>query len=84
MKTKQVGKSKKAAGAIAGFSERSAYRVEKRQLQPLEKRKWRTRKDPFESVWSSELVPLLEAEPNLEAKTLLEELQRCYEGKYPE
>ena len=85
MDSKQEGKSQRAAAAAAGFSERSSYRVEKRLFQPAKReRNWRTRQDPFESVWLNELVPLLEAQPKLEARTLLEELQRRYEGKYPD
>lgn len=45
-------------------------------------RAWRTRADPFESVWQSEIVPLLEATPALTAKTLLEEMQRRHPGHY--
>lgn len=85
MKSKQERKSQRAAAASAGFSERSSYRVEKRQCQPAKtERNWKTRKDPFEAVWDSEVVPLLKAEPNLQARTLLEELQQRYEGQYPD
>ncbi|NHZ66619.1 hypothetical protein [Massilia genomosp. 1] len=42
----------------------------------------RTRSDPFEAVWQSEIVPLLEATPALTATTLLEEMQRRYPGQY--
>ena len=85
MRSEQEGKKIKVAAARAGFSERSAYRVQdsERKLNP-EKRSWKTRIDPFEDVWEKDLVPLLEAEPKLEARTLLEELQNRYEGKYPD
>jgi hypothetical protein len=77
MQSRQQGKAKITAAAIAGFSERSSYNVENRQLEPVSKnRHWKTRSDPFESVWTTELIPLLEAQPKLEARTLLEELQR--------
>jgi hypothetical protein len=85
MKSKQQGKTQIVAAAQAGFSERSARRIETHEFQSAKKkRNWKTRTDPFESVWQSELIPLLEAEPKLEAGTLLEELQRRYEGKYPD
>jgi len=84
MKSRKQGKSKEIASAQAGFSERSAYRVDNRQMTPSAPKRWKTRKDPFESVWKSELIPLLEAKPKLEARTLLEELQRRYEGQYPD
>ncbi len=42
---------------------------------------WRTRSDPFESVWS-EVTDKLEVFPGLEAKTLFEWLQREHPGDY--
>ena len=85
MQSKQHGKKIKVAAAQAGFSERSAYRIQnpERNLK-AEKRQWKTRQDPFEDVWEKDLVPLLEAEPKLEARTLLEELQNRYPGEYPD
>jgi hypothetical protein len=46
-------------------------------------RSWRTRKDPFEEVWNSRVVPLLADDEDrvLEAKTILEELDK---GRRPE
>jgi transposase len=85
MQSKERGKSVAVAAAQAGFSERSAYNIEKRSFEPANcKRSWKTRQDPFESVWKSELVPLLESFPKLEARTLLEELQKRYPEQYPE
>jgi hypothetical protein len=85
MKSKQEGKTQAIAAARAGFSERSARRIENRQFQLIKKqRNWKTRNDPFESVWQTELVPLLEAEPKLEARTLLQELQNRHVGEYPD
>jgi len=45
-------------------------------------RDWRTRQDPLEQVWESEVVPLLQADPALSGVTLLEELQRRHPGDY--
>ena len=45
-------------------------------------RHWRTRKDPFAAVWDSEIVPLLEGQPVLDATTLFEDLQDRHPGKY--
>jgi hypothetical protein len=56
------GKTQVAAAAAAGMCERSA-RAWKDGLLPSEARQprtWRTRPDPFGSVWLEELVPLLE------------------------
>ena len=48
-----------------------------------EPRRWRTREDPFCEVWA-EVAELLEREPQLQAKTLLDELQRRYPGRFEE
>jgi hypothetical protein len=74
------GKTMVAAAAAAGMSERSA-RTWKRGAMPSETREpraWRTRQDPFEGIWASEVVPLLAADTDgvLEATTVLSELQR--------
>jgi hypothetical protein len=42
---------------------------------------WRTRKDPFEGTWEN-LLPYLQENPRLEAKTLFEHLQEVYPNKY--
>ncbi len=85
MNYRQKGYTQVAASAKAGFSERSARNIQNRDHKPAtNKRTWRTREDPFEEVWSKELVPLLEKEPNLQARTLLEYLQQKYPEKYPD
>ena len=73
-----------AAAAKAGLSERSAQRIEHREALPSQRetRAWRTRTDPLEPVWDSEVVPLLESDGALNGVTLLEELQRRYPGDY--
>lgn len=83
MKYRNEGQSQKTASAKAGFCERSARSIENRDYQLARSpRKWRTRPDPFAEVWESELLPKLEQEPKLQAKTLLEDLQERYPGKY--
>lgn len=76
--------SQEVAAAKAGISVRSARRLEGQTALPSQReaRSWRTRSDPFEAVWQSEIVPLLEATPALTAMTLLEEMQRRYPGQY--
>ena len=63
---------------------RSGRRIEKGTHQPKrgKPRDWRTRVDPLESVWDSELVPMLEKNPQLRPMTLLEYLLSKYPGKY--
>ncbi|WP_317204249.1 IS21 family transposase [Janthinobacterium sp.] len=72
------------AAAKAGISVRSARRLDSTDTLPSQRaaRAWRTRADPFEAVWQSEVVPLLEATPALTATTLLEEMQRRHPGQY--
>ena len=85
MQSRERGKSAAIAAAQAGFSERSSYIIENRSFETASrKRGWKTRVDPFETVWQSELIPLLESSPKLEARTLLEELQKRYPDQYPE
>ncbi|MBE9169615.1 hypothetical protein IQ238_19500 [Pleurocapsales cyanobacterium LEGE 06147] len=45
-------------------------------------RNWRTREDPFASVWDKELVPILNANPELKPTTLLLYLQEKYPEEY--
>ncbi len=85
MKHRKDGKSQIVAAAKAGFSERSARNIEKNGYQKAKsKRHWRTKPDPFEEVWESELQPMLEENPKLQAQTLLDFLQRKYEGQFPD
>ena len=82
------GKTQEAAAASAGMSERSARKWQKGPMPSDTKspRTWRTRRDPFDSVWTSDVVPLLESDEGrvLEAKTILEELDRRHPGQFGE
>lgn len=74
------------AAARMGISVRSARRIEKAATLPSQRgpRTWRTRVDPLAGVWDAELVPLLEAEPGLQGRTLFEELQRRHGDRFGE
>jgi transposase InsO family protein len=76
--------SQVAAAAKSGISERSARRIEGADALPSQRpeRSWRTRDDPLAKVWEPEVVPLLRVDAQLNAVTLLEELQRRYPGDY--
>jgi hypothetical protein len=80
------GKTMATAAAVAGMSERSARKWQTGALPSAAKqpRQWRTRQDPFEAVWQSELVPQLERDEEgvLEAVTLLGALQERHPGKF--
>lgn len=85
MSERNAGKTQMCAAAKADISERSGRRVEQGKRSAQKPRHWRTRPDPLASVWSSECVPLLEANPRLLPQTLLEVLQDRHGGKaYPD
>ena len=79
MTQRNKGLTQVTAAAQAGFSRRTATRVEGDPLRdvvgPPARRHYRTRDDPFDAVWETELVPLLRREPSLKALTLLGDLQ---------
>ena len=82
MKAREAGCSQTTAAAKAGISDRSGRRIE--QGQPQQRpHDWRTRPDPLAKVWQSELVPMLERQPQLQATTLFEHLQEHYPEQYP-
>ena len=85
MNHRQSGQTQTISAAKAGISERSGRRLEKELSEPCSRklRDYRTRKDPFEAVWESELLPLLEQEPSLTGTTLWEYLDDRYPGRYP-
>jgi len=84
MTSRFTGDSQERAASRSGFSERSGRGIEKGEGRPEhhKPRHHRTRTDPSASVWQPELVPMLEAYPDLKAVTLLEYLQRQYPGQY--
>ncbi len=84
MKNRQSGCTQETSAAKAGISVRSGRRLEKGKEAQQKKRHWRTRKDPLETVWESELVPLLEREPSLTGITLWDYLDEKYPEQYPE
>jgi transposase InsO family protein len=83
MRSRQKGLSQETAAAKAGISVRSGRRIDTGEHSSTSKpRQWRTRSDPLNAVWDSELVPLLEREPSLTGLTLLEYLDDHHPGDY--
>ncbi len=78
----RVNHSQESSAAKIGISVASARRLERREGPPSQRapRHWRTRSDPLAAVWDSEVVPMLQAEPDLMAVTILDELQRRHPG----
>ena len=72
------------SGLRAGMARKTARKYLSLKKLPSELRKprtWRTRPDPFESVWA-EVEEHLVAAPELEAKTLFEDLVERYPGEF--
>src|SRR5580692_6270883 len=75
------------AAAKAGMDRKTAKkhrlksRLPSQTAEQAASRTWRTRKDPFSDVWS-EVEALLERGPGWEVKSLFEELQRRYPGRF--
>ena len=72
------------AAMKAGMDEKTARKYRDHGKLPSELKKehtWRTRQDPFEEVWEG-IKAMLAINPGLEAKTLFEDLQRRYPGKF--
>lgn len=67
-----------AAAAKAGFSTATGYRIQSDPRLPSQKKmpRGRRRPDPLEGVWDKEIIPLLEATPELRAVSVFEEVQR--------
>jgi hypothetical protein len=84
MSSRTQGRTQIQASAKVGISERSGRRIDgagTRVTEPKE-RHWRARKDPFAEVWDSDIVPLLEQQPRLDATTLFEDLQERYPQRF--
>jgi hypothetical protein len=84
MKLKKKGKTLWLAAAKAGMDEKTARKYLRLGKIPSEVktvRGWRTRDDPFSEVWEDVRAHLV-VNPGLEAKTLFEDLQRRYPGRF--
>ena len=60
---------------------RRGQRAYRRPVKPRTPRTWRTRTDPFETVWG-EITQRLEVRPERTARSVLEELQARHPGVY--
>lgn len=80
----QQEKTLAMAAAKAGLDEKTARKYRKAKKLPSElkaPRPWRTHDDLFAEVWN-EVRQRLELNPGLEAKTLFQDLQRRYPGRF--
>lgn len=84
MKLSKTEKTLSIAAVKAGMDEKTArkYRGLRRLPSKVQvEHTWRTRKDPFANVWA-ELEDKLGTNPGLQAKTLFDDLQRRYPGRF--
>jgi hypothetical protein len=70
------------ASEIAGFSDRSARRIESDRHQPGREKLPGRKPDPLALVWEQVLQPKLEADPRLKPRTLYEFLLEQYPQQY--
>ena len=77
MKSRQTD-APAVAAAKAGFSRATAYRIEADRRLPSQKHtpRGRRRPDPLADVWESEIVPMLEAAPEVRAIAIFDEIVR--------
>lgn len=69
----------------SGMCENTARKYSRSGQMPSENRPehtWRTRIDPFEEIWNTEIKPLLELNNGLEAKAVFQEIQEKYPEKF--
>ena len=75
--TQKKTKSIDVAAAKAGFSRATGYRLAADPLPPWEKKpRGRRRPDPLAGVFDTEVVPILEANPDIRPVGVFEELMR--------
>jgi hypothetical protein len=76
----------RAAAARAGFSERTARRIETAPDLPSQRRaeRGRTVPDPLAAVWEPLLLPILQNDPAVQAVTLLRQLQMTDPDAFPD
>jgi len=84
--TDRLHHSQRAAAARAGFSERTARRLDADPRLPSQRKptRGRTVPDPLEAVWEPILVPILTRDPAVQAVTLLRHLQLTDPEAFPD
>lgn len=84
LKLMQTETTNAVAAAKSGMDEKTARKYLQAGLLPSELKKtrtWQTRSDPFDGIWD-ELRDNLAANPGFEAKTLFDDLQRRFPGRF--
>ena len=84
MKLRQTEKTLVIAAVKAGMDPKTARKYARLGKLPSEvktEHNWRTREDPFTDIWD-DISSLLKDNPGFEAKTLFQDLQRHYPGRF--
>jgi hypothetical protein len=78
--------SRQVAAAKAGFSTTTGARLDADPRLPSQKKvpRGRRRPDPLEPYWEKEIVPMLQASPDLRPITIMGEMQRRHPAFLPE
>jgi hypothetical protein len=78
--------TQRVAAARAGFSERTARRIDADPRLPSQRQpeRGRTVPDPLEAVWELVLLPILDRDPAVQAVTLLRHLQMTDPDAFPD
>jgi hypothetical protein len=76
--TSQQTNTTTVAAAKAGFSAATGYRIKQDPRLPSQKKapRGRRRPDPLDGVWDAEIVPMLQAAPDLRVVAIFEEIVR--------
>ncbi|MCH2396144.1 MAG: hypothetical protein MK313_15845 [Oceanibaculum sp.] len=84
--TDRLNHSQRVAAARAGFSERTARRIERDPRPPSQRKPARSRTvpDPLVAVWEPVLLPILERDPVVQAVTLMRHLQLTDPESFPD
>ncbi|MBO4168203.1 IS21 family transposase [Luteovulum azotoformans] len=84
--TDRLQHSQRVAAARAGFSERTARRIDADPRLPSQRPapRGRTVPDPLEAVWEPVLLPILARDPAVQAVTLLRHLQTSDPEAFPD
>lgn len=82
----RVHRSQRIAAARAGFSERTARRIDADPRLPSQRKpeRGRTVADPLEAVWEPVLLAILQRDPAVQAVTLLRHLQMTDPDRFPD
>lgn len=82
MNERQIGRNQTQSADSADISTRTARRLDGGGCAAKAPRSYRTRSDSFVVVWSAEIEPLLQRDPQLRAVTLFADLQQRHPGRF--